>query len=134
MYDRELGGTASRGRAWGLSMLAIVVVFVLCLAAPSFAQVTTATVVGTVTDNTGAAVVNAQVEITNADTGLARGGETNTSGQYRFDLLPIGDYVLDVTAPGFKKYDQKGVVLTINQVATVDVTLAIGSISETRCV
>jgi hypothetical protein len=112
-------------------MLAIVVVFVLCLAAPGFAQVTTATVVGTVTDNTGAAVVNAQVEITNADTGLARGGETNTSGQYRFDLLPIGDYVLDVTAPGFKKYDQKGVVLTINQVATVDVTLAIGSISET---
>ena len=52
-------------------------------------------------------------------------------GQYRFDLLPIGHYVLEVTGTGFKKFTQKGIVLTLNQTATVDVTLDLGSITET---
>ncbi|MGB6431449.1 MAG: carboxypeptidase regulatory-like domain-containing protein [Candidatus Acidiferrales bacterium] len=132
MSDLEASVRSPRSRGmWVLCTLALVVVFVLSLATPSVAQITTATVVGTVTDNTGAVVGNAQVTITNPDTDFTRATPTNSSGQYRFELLPIGNYVLDVTASGFKKFVQQGIVLTVNQVATVDVTLAIGSISET---
>lgn len=96
-----------------------------------FAQITTATVVGTVTDRSGAVVPNASVTITNTDTNLTRAARTNSSGQYRFDLLPIGHYALEVTASGFKKFTQTGIVLTLNQTATVDVGLDLGSITET---
>lgn len=94
------------------------------------AQITTTTVVGTVTDNTGAAVANAQVTITNAGTGLTRTVATNSDGQYRFDLLPVGNYVLNVTAPGFKKFMQQGIILTLNESATIDARLEVGSVSE----
>ena len=97
----------------------------------AFAQVTTASVIGTVTDRQGAAVADAQATITNTDTNLTRGTTTNSQGEYRFDLLPVGDYTLNVTRSGFKKFTQKDVVLTLNQTATLNVALEVGSVSET---
>ena len=55
-------------------------------------QVTTADVVGSVTDNTGAVLPNARVTITNLGTNTTRVGETNAAGDYVFNLLPIGQY------------------------------------------
>src|SRR5215469_13674036 len=97
----------------------------------AFAQVTTARVIGTVTDRQGAAVADAQASITNTDTNLTRGTTTNSQGEYRFDLLPVGHYTLNVTRSGFKKFTQKDVVLTLNQTATLNVSLEVGSVSET---
>lgn len=94
------------------------------------AQITTATVVGTVTDSTGAAVPNAQATITNTDTNLTRTVTANSQGQYRFDFLPVGPYTLVVTEKGFKKFTQTGIVLTLNETATLDARLDIGSITE----
>jgi hypothetical protein len=132
MFDREAGVGSPRNRGmWVLCTLAVAVVFIFSLATPGVAQVTTASVVGTVADNTGAAVANAEVTITNSGTDLTRDATTNSSGEYRFDLLPIGSYVLDVSANGFKKFVQQGIVLTINQVATVDVALQVGALTET---
>lgn len=94
------------------------------------AQVTTATVVGTVRDSSGAVVPNAQASIASTDTGLTRTVTTNAEGQYRFDLLPVGNYTLTVAAQGFKKFSQSGITLTLNQTATVNVALEVGSVSQ----
>jgi len=97
----------------------------------AFAQITTTTVVGTVTDNTGAAVVGATVTVTNVETNLVRTTKTDAEGGYRVEFLPVGSYKLEATANGFKSYLQQGIVLTVNQVARLDMKLSVGSTSET---
>jgi hypothetical protein len=100
------------------------------LAAPSLRAQTTTTLYGTVSDRSGAVIPNAQVTATNVRTNQARTAETNNAGQYRFDFLPIGEYSVEMTATGFKKFVQRGVVLEINVTARVDVTLDVGTLSE----
>ena len=97
----------------------------------AFAQITTATIVGTVTDNTGAAVSGATVTVTNTDTGLVRTIKTGEDGAYRIEFLPVGPYKLEASFIGFKSYVQQGIVLTVNEIARADVKLAIGAASET---
>src|SRR5882724_13082497 len=92
-------------------------VIALLLAVPlaASAQVTTATIVGTVSDPGGAIVAGAQVTARNADTGLTRTVTSSDEGTYRLEFLPVGNYVLEVTSAGFKKaylnsIDRKSVV------------------------
>ena len=92
-----------------------------------FAQ-DTASVTGTVTDSTGAAVIGAQVNVSNASTGISRSAATNSSGDFLFASLPIGSYDLTVTAKGFKKYSAKGVMLQVAQKARVNVALEVGAV------
>src|ERR1700687_3560944 len=105
---------------------AILVVCFLALTALQ-AQVTTATIEGTVTDSSGAMVPNAQVGATHRGTNQSRTVTTNASGSYRIDLLPSGVYDVEVTVQGFKKFRQNGIVLEINRTARVDAALAIGA-------
>ncbi len=95
------------------------------------AQVTTATMVGTVTDPGGSKVPGAQVMARNTDTGLSRTATTNDDGDYRIEFLPIGKYSVEVTYTGFKKALLSDVVLQVNETARVDVALAVGQVSET---
>src|SRR6476620_4722035 len=69
---------------------------------PVFAQSTTADVVGTVTDSTGAVVPNAKVELTSVETHETRTLISGAGGEYAFTLLKPNHYSLKVTAPGFK--------------------------------
>src|SRR6266436_1172181 len=94
------------------------------------AQVTTATIEGTVMDSSGSSVPNAEVRAINTGTNQRRTVTTNASGGYRFDLLPSGAYDMEVTAPGFKKFRQNGIILEINRTARVDAALAIGALTE----
>jgi hypothetical protein len=94
------------------------------------AQITTTTLVGTVTDKTGAVVVDARVTATNIGTNFQRSVKTNAQGEYRIEFLPVGEYSLAVEAPSFKKFLQTGVTLEIGQTARVDVSLAVGSTGE----
>jgi hypothetical protein len=89
----------------------------------------TASLTGTVTDSSGAAVPNAKVAASNAEHGINRTGTTNGSGDFLFSSLPIGAYDLTVTATGFKKYNAKGVVLTVAEKARVNVQLEVGMIT-----
>jgi hypothetical protein len=89
----------------------------------------TASITGTVTDASGAAVPNAQVEVKNAEHGINRTGKSNDSGDFLFSSLLIGSYDLTVSAPGFKKYEAKGVVLQIAEKARVNVALEVGTIN-----
>jgi len=98
----------------------------------ALAQVTSATILGTVTDPSGAAVANASVTATNTSTGRTYSANTGSSGEYLIPLLPIGDkYEVGVEAAGFQRFLQKGITLLVNQNARVDAFLKIGASSET---
>jgi hypothetical protein len=89
----------------------------------------TASITGSVTDPSGAAIPNAQVELKNTEHGISRASVSNSSGDFLFASLPIGSYDLSVTAPGFKKYQAKGVILRVADKARVNVALEVGTIS-----
>jgi hypothetical protein len=86
---------------------------------------------GTVTDASGGTVPNADVKITNSDTGFAQSAKTNDSGFYRFPLLPLGSYRVAVTSPGFAPYEQTGVTLSAGATATVNVSLGVSGSTQT---
>src|SRR5439155_17632024 len=83
-----------------VSMLGLILLWALS----ANAQVTTADVVGTVHDPTGAVIANANVAITNVGTGLTRTTQTSTSGDFVINLLPPGTYSVKVEAPSFKTF------------------------------
>jgi hypothetical protein len=96
-----------------------------------YAQVGTAELSGTVSDPSGAAVGNAKVTATNAATNLERSTTTDSNGNYIIQLLPPGDYALNVEGAGFRKFIQRGITLQVNQQAQIDATLQVGQVSET---
>src|SRR5947207_10690918 len=78
---------------------------------------TTATIVGTVTDSSGAIVPKAKVTAVHNATGLTREAEANQSGNYVLPLLPVGEYNITAEIAGFKKKAVSGIVLQVNQEA-----------------
>jgi hypothetical protein len=90
-----------------------------------------ATLSGTVNDNSGAVVAGAKVDLTNEDSGVVRDTVTNGSGFYTLPAIPPGSYKVTVTANGFKQYSQTGVIFTEGQSRTLpDLKLAVGSESQ----
>jgi outer membrane receptor protein involved in Fe transport len=105
--------------------------FLLLLSPNSNAQSTGGRIRGTVTDASGSAVVGAKVTLINEDTNSTREAESSSSGEYLFLEVPVGSYEVDVVQTGFKKYQRKGIVLVLNQIATVDIALQVGGSTET---
>src|SRR5436305_1522377 len=95
-----------------------------------YAQVSTAELSGTVLDPSGAAVTNAKVTAIAVATNQPHETVTSSSGNYVLTLLPPGDYRLQVEAPGFKKLEQTGISLQINQQSQINLTLQIGDVSQ----
>ena len=103
----------------------------LLLVSIVFAQTTgTATLVGTVTDNTGASVPGAAVRIVNIDTQFVYSGLTNPEGAYYVPNLIPGTYQLTIEASGFKRYLRDGIVLRTSEQPRVDVKLEVGAVTE----
>jgi len=94
-------------------------------------QQATAQLIGTVKDSSDAVVAGAKVSLKSTSTNITRTGITKQDGGYLFALVPIGVYELTVEQPGFEKYLHRGIVLEINQNARLDVTLAVGSNTQT---
>jgi hypothetical protein len=94
------------------------------------AQVESGKVVGTVDDNTGAALPGANVAVTNVETNIVHSTITGSGGGYVVSELKPGTYTVTVEHEGFKKAIQKPFNLDINQVVRVDISLAIGSFHE----
>src|SRR5690242_19733073 len=112
---------------------AIFAVLMVLAALPlvSVAQITTATILGTVTDPGGQAVASASVTARNIDTGLTRTVSSDAEGNYRIEFLPVGNYVVEVTAgSGFKKAIREGIVLRVSDLARTDISLEVGSVNE----
>ncbi len=97
---------------------------------PRVAQAQTATVSGIVTDSTGAIVLGAEVTITNVATGSARSVTSNEAGLYTVPLLPPGEYQISVEQQGFRSVVRSGIVLQVEQRATVNFTLEVGAVTE----
>ncbi len=103
----------------------------VCSAVTASAQVTTADLVGTVRDNSGAVVRGVKVTLTNTAMGVSRSVVTDDSGNYVFTALQPGGYSLTVEAQGFRKVERTGVELQVNQRAQVDFELQVGAVGET---
>ena len=84
----------------------------------------TGTLLGTITDKSGASVPAAAVKATNAETGLSRQTTTNEAGEYRFNLLPAGTYKVQVTMTGFAQAVFANVGLSVSQTTRIDATLS----------
>lgn len=100
-------------------------------AGPLRAQVTTASIQGTVTDASGAVMQKIEVKATQLETNFARSAVTDESGRYAIQFLPVGNYRVDVRVPGFKNFTQTGIILEVNRNARVDPVLQVGAPSET---
>ncbi len=110
-----------------LTVLALLVALPLA----AIAQITTATIVGTISDPSGAQVPAASVTARNVDTGLTRTVVSGEDGSFRLEFLPVGNYVIEVTATsGFKKANRSGIVLQVNDIARADISLEVGAVSE----
>ena len=96
----------------------------------AFAQDTTATVIGNVTDSSGASVVGAKVTIRNASTNTTRSTVTDSSGQYSVPSLPAGTYSVNVEAAGFQSQRTDGIILDASQVQRLEFKMAPGQVSE----
>jgi hypothetical protein len=103
--------------------------FVLFACSCLFAAVT-ASISGTVTDASGAAIAGATVTATNVDTAVATTLTTNAQGFYSFQELPLGKYTVNVSKTGFKAYSETGLVLDVNSALSVNVALVVGQTSE----
>ncbi len=111
-----------------LTTAVLLCIALLIAVAPSLnAQLLYGSIVGTVTDQSGAVVPNAQVKAVNPATGEARETTTDESGRYTIGNVVAGAYDVSVAAPGFRLFTQKGVTATVNTVTRVDVQLEVGA-------
>src|SRR5262245_50101219 len=97
---------------------------------PAFAQSSTGSISGTITDQNHAVVVGATVLVKNTATGFVRPAVTTSSGLYRFTDIPSGPYEITIEAPSFKKYGRTGITIDVAQVANIDAVLEPGGIAE----
>ena len=110
----------------------LLLVIVLASCGILTAQEVTGTILGTVTDSSGAVVAGATVTITNTDrNAVIRVVKTNRGGEYSAPQLTIGKYTVSVEESGFKKVSELGITLNVNDKLTFNEVLPIGAASET---
>src|SRR5271166_6238786 len=126
-YDRLcalLGGCCMRSFRLPISLF-----FLLLLSGMALAQ-DTGQLTGTVRDPSGANVAKAQVTVSSLERGIKRVTQTNNDGEYVVGGLAGGNYDLTVTAPGFKTFEARGIVLRVAQKARADANLTVGGTSS----
>jgi hypothetical protein len=94
-------------------------------------QINTATVFGTVKDGTGAVVPDASVAVVQTATGITRTAQTNDAGLFTVPLLQPGVYAVTISKAGFQNATEPNVELQVNQLASLNFTLTVGSVKQT---
>jgi len=107
---------------------AVAVFFAFSVA--EWAQLSTGTISGTVTDQSGAVTPGALLTIKHVDTGASRTVAANEAGRYSADALPVGNYEVTVSLAGFQTVVRSGVELTVGRNAVVDIALSIGDVTD----
>src|SRR5256714_2265474 len=112
-----------------------VAIFVACVfsltAVQIFGQAVNGTLLGTLTDSSGAVVPSAQITITETGTGIPHSTQSNASGNYVFPNLPPGTYTVVAEARGFKKQSRPDVRVDVNSAVRVDMEMQPGAVTET---
>ena len=114
-----------------LRLLCVLSMLMSAAAIEGWSQTLNATLLGTITDVSGAVVPNAKVTITEMNTSVSRTGQTNESGNYLFPNLPPGTYAVTVEASGFKKETRSNITLLVDTNTRTDVQLSPGALTET---
>jgi len=96
-----------------------------------YAQGSTASVLGTVTDSSGAVIPNASVQVKNVGTGQTQQASADAQGRYTVADLPIGNYEAQASAQGFQTVVRRGITLTVGAQSVVDFSLAVGQAQQT---
>ena len=110
---------------------ACVFTLLLAFSVSLFAQETRGTINGHVLDEQGGAMPGVSVTITNVDTNVSTTLTTNSTGYYQAPLLLPGNYRVSAELQGFKTSVRSGIILSVAQQSTVDLTLGVGALSET---
>ena len=105
------------------------VVFLLTTSA-AFAQEFRSTIAGRVTDPSGSAVVSVKVVAAETQTGAKYEATTGQGGEYTLTFIPPGPYTITAEVKGFRKHVQEGVTVSTNQRLTIDISLQLGSQTE----
>src|SRR5262249_30785682 len=124
-----LSGALNQGARYAKYAAVVAVIFsALLFARPAFAQ-GTADVVGRLTDTSGAVLPGATVTAENVGTNNVRTTITSETGDYAFNLLPIGTYAVKIELPGFRTYTTR-ITLATGDRARVDAQMQVGDISQ----
>ena len=117
-----------RWRLWVSGLFVWNWVLFYCLA-PSYGQIVTATLSGTITDSAGGVVPDASVTLTNTQTGISAKTTSDPTGNYILPSLSPGDYRITVEKAGFKATVISGITLLVNQQARIDAQLQVGAVA-----
>src|SRR5690242_5164987 len=115
---------------YGLAVSAFCALVLLICAPKANGQAASGTIIGTVTDPSGAAVLGAQVTVTDVEKGVSFDATSNESGYYSLRNLTPGNYKVSVASKGFKTFVQTNVSVIIGQSTTINVTLEVGAVGE----
>jgi hypothetical protein len=117
---------------WGVrvALVCAVLLSMAAIAGTANAQTFRGTILGSVTDTTGAAITGAKVTVRNVDTGITRTTETNGEGEFNIPELQIGNYSVTVEKEGFQASVTTGVVVDVAGTKRVDTTLKPGQVSQ----
>jgi outer membrane receptor protein involved in Fe transport len=119
------------GNVFGGCILAMVLMIGFLASIPVYAQVVGATLSGTITDESGGAVPNATVAILNVATGVTTTVMTNGEGIYNAPNLLPGNYQATISAPGFQRAVQSGIVLTVGAQQVLNIAMKVGAVTQT---
>ena len=103
---------------------------VLVAGSLAMGQSTTATILGTIRDQTGAVLPGVSVQVINQETGRIRNTVTDARGRYRVPALELGSYTVQSSISGFRTLSRSGIVLTVGSEAVVDLAMEVGQVAE----
>jgi carboxypeptidase family protein len=111
-------------------IILLAVVGIFCLTGPANAQVAVDTLLGNVSDESGAAIPGATITATEVRTNISRTAVSNQAGSYTFSNTPPGIYRVEGELVGFKKFTRENVEVSVNTTIRVDIQLAVGTLEE----
>ena len=129
-FPHSSAGPRSRRLAALLLPVLLLAAAVLVLCSQAGAQVRFGSVVGTVSDSSGAAMAGAKVQITNLGTNETRTTQSGSAGTYAFPNLNAGVYRVEVEMQGFKRFTQDRVEVQVDVATRVDPVLPVGNVTE----
>jgi hypothetical protein len=120
---------------WNRAFMPVLLILTACCAifsaVPSLAQTTSGTILGIVTDSSGAAVPAANVTLTNVDTQVTNTATSDENGAYQFANIPPGNYTVDIEKNGFARQKRGPATLQVQGSLKVDATLQVGDVAQT---
>lgn len=108
----------------------VMLVVLFCAGSSMTAQEVRGTILGRVTDPTGAVIAGAKIEALNVGTGVRYSATTGQTGDYLLPFLIPGSYTLTSEMAGFKRFSRSGIVVRVNERITIDVAMEVGETSE----